>query len=331
MTLQDKNVLLIAPSFYGYEKAIVKQMQDEGANVVFISGHPSSFFQTMVGVVKKVGLKVSFLVRAFEKNIQRKISDKQFDVVVVINSQYVTSDLIRTIKQKHLRGANSKMVLYYWDSLRNVNDDRKRWNYFDGISVFDRNDYEENRDKVSFLPLFYIKDYWRKDSNSIKYDVMLVGTFRLNRYDFVKEVQKNNPTLKVGSYLYCKKWVIIFHKLFRRKYNHVLYSDLKYQRLSFEDVADIYMSGKAVLDIPMKGQNGLTIRTIESLAMHKKIITSNENIKQYDFYSIDNVFVLPENSTLLPSKLWFDGPFTTSDEIIKNYSLEMWLKRLLTF
>ena len=48
-------------------------------------------------------------------------------------------------------------------------------------------------------------------------------------------------------------------------------------------IIDIFKKSRAVLDIPIAGQNGLTMRTFECLAMKKKIVTTNENIKQYAF------------------------------------------------
>ena len=56
------------------------------------------------------------------------------------------------------------------------------------------------------------------------------------------------------------------------------------------------MSSKAVLDIVQEGQIGLTIRTMETLCLHKKLITNNKDIVNYDFYNKNNIFIIGVDS-----------------------------------
>ena len=55
---------------------------------------------------------------------------------------------------------------------------------------------------------------------------MIIGSFRLNRYNYVKELKSKNPGIRIGTYLYHSKWGFKFHKTFRSKYKHVKYEDL---------------------------------------------------------------------------------------------------------
>ena len=47
---------------------------------------------------------------------------------------------------------------------------------------------------------------------------------------------------------------------------------------------EIVTNSKCVLDSAQANQNGLTIRVIEMLGAKKKIITTNEDVVNYDFY-----------------------------------------------
>ena len=46
-----------------------------------------------------------------------------------------------------------------------------------------------------------------------------------------------------------------------------------------------------MVDFKTPIHNGLSFRAFEALGYQKKLITTNENIKKYDFYHPDNVFV----------------------------------------
>ena len=85
---------------------------------------------------------------------------------------------------------------------------------------------------------------------------------------------------------------------------------------------------KCILDAPQAGQTGLTIRTIECLGAKRKLITTNSDIRNYDFYNESNILVFNESVDL-------DSVFFTSEykdipkDIYEKYSLRNWLKTML--
>lgn len=328
MNINGKDVLLLSPSFYGYEKEISDKLGEMGANVTYINCDPSELFTTLMSSFERLGSPRSYWIRVFEKSIYKKISSSQFDYVLLISGWAITSEIIGKIKQNNLK-PNGKMVLYYWDSLKRLKDDTKRWQYFDAIYTFDKEDYLTNKNTISFLPLFYCDKYWQKEVRQVDSDIMAIGSFRLNRLDYINKLQLVNPSLKIDKYLYSKRWVIIFHKTLRKKYSHVKYSDIQYKKLSTKEVVNLYSTSHAVLDIPAQGQSGLAIRTFETLAMHKKLITSNQDVATYDFYDPENIFIVTEDNLELPTKDWFQAPFSISDDVIKKYSIGSWLNTLI--
>lgn len=327
--LQGKKVLLLAPKFYGYENEILSKLKEFGAEVMYLNDDPSEFWTIIAGCLKRFHFSIKRMVRRYENGLLKRIGQDKYDLVLVINGQRVTSYLTHIIRNNHLN-EKGKMVLYYWDAIENLKDDPSRWIDFDKISTFDNVDYEAHKDNMSFIPLFYCDKYWIKEKKKSEFDVMIIGSFRLNRYNFVKELESRNPSIRVGYYLYHSKWGFVFHKSFRTKYKHVKYDDLRYTKLSFQEVVDLYSKSEAIIDVPQKGQRGLTIRTIETLAMHKKLITTNANVKEYDFYNSNDIYVLPLDNLILPSKEWFNNPYSVSDEVIKDYSIGNWLNKLLS-
>ena len=219
------------------------------------------------------------------------------------------------------------MILYYWDSLKLLKDDINRWSYFDDIFTFDNSDYCSNKDKMKFLPLFYVDGYKRNEQTLVTHDLITIGSFKMNRYFEIEKLIKNNPLIQIKSIMFAKKSILI-HKLFRPKYKKVNLKRMTFKQLNKEEIISQYSGARAVLDIPKQGQNGLTMRIFESLALGKKIVTTNENIKLYDFYNQNYIFVI-QNDGLLPSKEWFERDAMCDYDAIRKYSLENWVINLL--
>ena len=57
---------------------------------------------------------------------------------------------------------------------------------------------------------------------------------------------------------------------------------------------------KTVVDIQHPKQSGLTMRTIEMLGANKKMITTNADIQNYDFYHPNNICIVDRNNVVVP-------------------------------
>ena len=325
--LVNKNILLLSPCFFGYEKEIQKNLENRGAVVSYHPVNPSAQYRTVLECLKRFFIPTNWMIKKFEDKVYNKISQTRYDYIIVICGWAVTSRLTHLMRESLLK-KDGKMILYYWDSMDRLKDDKRRWCDFDAIYTFDMIDARKYSDKVELLPLFYCDKYWNDEESNHEFDGMIIGSFRLDRLDYVRKLRRNNPILNIGSYLYSAKWEILFHKAFRKKYRDIKMSELNYDKLSFDQVIDLYKRSKAVIDIPAVHQNGLTIRTFETMAMHKKLITSNKNIIECDFYHPDNIYVVDKDYEL-PTKDWFEKPFSAPDDIIKKYSLTEWLNVLL--
>jgi hypothetical protein len=66
--------------------------------------------------------------------------------------------------------------------------------------------------------------------------------------------------------------------------------------MAYEEMLSIYSKSKSVLDINHPAQSGLTLRTLETIALKKKLVTSNENLFKYRFYRSEAFFIINEKS-----------------------------------
>lgn len=124
------------------------------------------------------------------------------------------------------------------------------------------------------------------------------------------------------------KFKFIYHKLFSPEYKDAKLSDFQLNKLQANEMMDIFENSRCILDAPQAGQSGLTIRTIECLGAKRKLITTNKDIKKYDFYNENNIFVFTD--TIDVNSKFFNSPFVDIDEsIYMKYSLREWLRTIL--
>jgi hypothetical protein len=105
--------------------------------------------------------------------------------------------------------------------------------------------------------------------------------------------------------------------------------EFHYEPLRSLEMNKIYQDTRCVLDSPQAGQLGLTIRVIEALGAKKKLITTNEDVINYDFYCPENIYVYRGFFDLKDP--FFTEPYKDIDSnIYEKYSLRNWLKEIFS-
>lgn len=94
--------------------------------------------------------------------------------------------------------------------------------------------------------------------------------------------------------------------------------------VDYSTILDGICKSTCIIDIVQEGQSGLTWRPFEALFYNKKLITTNTNIKEFDFYNKNNILVLEDNYDEIKDFLAL--PYIQIDEKIKDgYRLEKWI------
>ncbi len=90
-----------------------------------------------------------------------------------------------------------------------------------------------------------------------------------------------------------------------------------------------------LLEMMQPGQTALSMRTVEAMFFSKKLITNNPEIVNCDFYSENNIFLLPKNlGTLTGEEIhaFLEKPFVPyPKEILDAYGFEHWKKGFCEF
>lgn len=328
----DKKILFIAPIFFGYYKEIIKELENQNYQVDYFCDAPSnSNISKAVGRVNKNFLKCS-MNKYFRNNVLKKIENQKYEYVFVIAGMTFSfyPEMIARIKELN---EDAKFILYQWDGEKNISFVQNIHKYFENIYTFDRIDYENN-ERYKFLPLFYTSNYefvGNKKVNNFKYDVSYIGTAHPQKLKMINEMSKKLECVYSNQYIYHympSRLKYYYHKIFAKEYKKVKLKDLNLEKVSSDEAMRIFEESKCILDAPQKGQNGLTIRTIECLGAKRKLITINKDIKNYDFYNEKNILIYDEN-------IDFNSEFFLSEyeelpkDIYEKYSLRNWLKEII--
>lgn len=99
------------------------------------------------------------------------------------------------------------------------------------------------------------------------------------------------------------------------------------ERMEYTDYIGHIGHCRAIVDIANEGQDGLTQRVLESLFYHKKLITTNVDVVNYDFYNPSNICVVTAGHVNIPQG-FLESPYVeVPQEILSHYSMETWVEQ----
>ena len=278
--LACKKILFLGIGFYDYDNCIITELQSRGAYVTYVKTVPD---EIVPRALNRIGCK-----KIATKLISRKLYNKlysiqeNFDYIFIIIGDNLNKGHLQLLKS---RNARSKFILYLWDDIKRVPNYNVLAAYCDEIFTFDAKDSEAYG--IKLRPLFFrINEINSKfDSKLTTVDYSFVGWNHSIRYDYIHRIRKelDKAGLSYKFILLTRPWLYLIDKFV----HNTIYKEDKdifvFKSLSYNEYIQITKKSKIVIDIPYPSQKGLTIRTIESLAMGKKVLTTNDNISKYGF------------------------------------------------
>ncbi|BBW90323.1 hypothetical protein PS1M3_04100 [Pseudoalteromonas sp. PS1M3] len=315
-----KKLLLVCPDFYDYKSKIESELLLMGYDVTSVNERPRRYIY-------------SFIKRFFPKSLSEifynyyfctylGLLDKEYDEFLCIRGEVISE---KFLKKLIIKNPNIRRTLYQWDSNKVV-DFLRIVKYFDKIKTFDFADSKNFG--LEYLPLFCGEEYnYQENIGNIKYDLVYVASFNNERYKTLKNIKQQCERANISYYFHLYISLIDFIKLKILSSVDVSYKDVKFQILSRNEVASLNFQSKAILDIENIMQSGFTMRTFESLASGRLLITTNSNIRQLTqfkghFYALDR-----ENLNLPVQLIKNYQPKPPSS--ISDYTLNKWLRNVL--
>jgi hypothetical protein len=328
--MQKKRVLYIGTPIFNYHKQIVAEFEEQGYSIDYYNDRPSES-ALVKGIIKIKKGMMGFLIQKYFDRIMFETKSKSYDLIFIVNCKVFTPDMIRQLKNSQ---SSARFVLYMWDSLTLYPNSKELIPLFDKAYSFDSDDCDKI-EALTFLPLFYCKAYEivGQDNNLInrEYDIVSVCTAHANRYKVMRELfpELEAKGIRIFSFMFLNKMQYWYNKVFVKEFKDAQSNEFKFKPLSEKENLDILKKSNSVFDMQHNKQSGLTMRTIETLGAKRKLITYNTNIKKYDFFNENNIFVVDGRNWSNIEQFIKHEYESVDGDIYKKYSLRSWIKTII--
>lgn len=317
------SILFLGTGFHKYDDAIIGELSSY-SQVTYINLNKYKYdHPRLSSLMYRVGLK-KYLKNKERDNVRKQLTlnkNTTYDILFVIRGDNLYDKELRILSEYQI----PRKILYFWDGFDSHDNKEELISFFNDIYSFDYKDCAEYGFKKR--PLFYIN----KQPNILyekSIDISFVGLLHSNRLLWLRGLTRFAKENNLNVFFYASIGLpVLMFSLLRHK---IYISDLNMLHtkvMPYSRYLSITEASKAVLDVQNSVQTGLTMRTIEAIAMGSKIITTNAYIREHEDIPNNSYLVLKnieeqkeEVLDFLVSKEYFDIP--------ERYSLAGFLKEL---
>ncbi|PWC12260.1 hypothetical protein B4923_10440 [Brenneria roseae subsp. americana] len=301
--------VLFSDWFADYEILMINAIKDtfEIDSIILTKGFKSKLILLFSSKIIFQFLVKLYFKRKFKKN----------DIIIFNESRYHKyADIIKLIECR-------KILL-----LRNIVSYNKKFNIDDAKYIFDKiysfDEKDCNKYNLNILNQIFpfridqANDFLKTNNREEKFDVYYLGKEKErgekinNTYDSLKKLGLSLNFL-----------VFAEHGKENKRYNYIRES------ISYIDNLVNVINSKAILEINIEDQSGLTLRTLEAIFFNKKLITNNTDIINYDFYSPDRFFILGINDLNYINGFLEKKTEEVNQKILIKYSPEFIFKNVI--
>jgi len=322
------DTLFIAASFFGYASEIGSVLKRRGRSVMWFEDRPRIDNLTKA----KIRLAPQLMERSADSyfaDIVQQASKHPIRDVFVIKAEAIS---IKSLSLMRKSFPKARFTLYFWDSYRNMPaNSSAKVDLFDRTFSFDPIDVSKDR-RLAYRPLFFLNEYSGLASLEQDIDVLFVGTLHTDRYEVLRNIENCIPKhLSFRKILYVRSRALFWLQGLANPgmWIHPSKADeFIYKPLGKDAMVKLVARSRTVIDIERDVQAGYTMRTLEMLGAGKKLITTNPQVSQADFYDSQNAVVIDRKNPKIDPD-FFECPYRApSMEIVRRYSIERWLDEL---
>lgn len=319
--MNKKKILFIAPGYYGFNEVVFEGLKKySGCEVVHINSTIGYQYKNIFEKIYNFFLKTFFgknlKDNKKQEHIEFMINQSDYDILLVNRPDVLSEENLNLAKQK-----SKFSIALFWDSMEKIPTQKKFVSYFDTCCSFDKYDcMNYNFEYITNFYFYKIKDekYTYDISYLATYDNRIKDTITIHDY-FLKNNIKNKSKIFTYKSIKIKELlptnIEVINKIipFNKSYKH-------------------YLDSRAILDIAHPHQEGLSFRPYEAIGMKKKLITTNSDIKNYDFYNPSNIFVIEDINNVNISDEFLYSPYQEpSQSIVEKYYIKNWVQNILSF
>lgn len=323
MIFKNKKILFLSARFFHYENAITQQLEKLGAQVDYFDERPSNSVWTK-GIIRVNPKMYQKRINSYYQLILKQIQNKKYDYFLLIKGETVPFFFLEKFKKEF---PQTQMIFYAYDAMNEYPRMLKLLPFFDRKITFEPSDAIKY--KLEFRPLFYLNSYKKSEvQKEKKYDITFIGSAHTDRYQLGETIRElaEKMNLKTHFFYYSPSKIAYYLKrLFDADFKKVKLKKLSFTQLNHQEIQKIYNQSFSVLDINKPFQNGLTMRTFETLAAGKKLITTNPDIRNYPFYNPQNILYINREKIELSFDFFQSDFQELTSHDLEKMSLKSWL------
>lgn len=240
-----------------------------------------------------------------------KDSVAKYDTIILFDV-FLASDMAEYIET---HAPKTRLIIYYYNPWHNnyyvTEEARSKCE----IWSFDRQDCEKYGLKYNHQFYFEQKVERKKDIRYLS-DVFFLGKDK-GRLSFLREIKKifSNNNIKA------KLLVLPDRKIYSKIERNLLCDTY----LPYEESLQYVANTACLLEVVQDFQEGITRRMMEAMFFGKKIITTNKNVCEYDFYDKRNIYIWGQDERDVCDFVKNKLPAFWKPEVLRRYSFVDWL------
>ena len=233
---------------------------------------------------------------------------------IIFRADSIEDEVLKLIREK-----SEKMIAYQWDGMKRYPEIDTKIKFFDSFFCFDPKDADDQN--IKFISNFYF-DKLPIKSQTNEYDLTYIGYYYPDRFRLLENLAETLKGVHINFQL----------KSFRlnevNEIKHSKYIEYIEQVFNYEELLEIHSKSLAILDLKHPVHDGLSFRFFEAMILEKKLITTNEEVKNYDFYNSQNIFILNEKNVNQIKDFLMQPYHSLDPKIVEKYSFSNWFKNL---
>ncbi len=309
-------VTIISLDKWGYNNFISEELERRGITTKHIDFYTlkytyPSFLHKVANFFTKTFFNYNFKREHLKNLVLKEIKNQEKqDVILIIKGDNLTVDTLKIIKQN-----THKMITFLNDSMKRYPRMKKVFSYFDEVYSFDPDDVKEHGFKfiTNYIYFNHHKQYNQQPKNGVFNISSLDKRFK-TMPQFAQYFKKHNIKYKLIAFTNQPSAEL-----------ESLNIELTTKKYTLNDVFNLVTDSTILLDLQRPKQKGLSFRIFEGIALHKKIISTNKDLVNYNFYNPNNIAIVDSNNIQINSD-FFTTPYTPlAPEIIQQYHISSWI------
>lgn len=266
--MKNNRVLILKDNYNSFEKYYLDKLKECSID--------TKFYYTSSSVLRKIFTHYALPFESlwygnWKKNLNA------YDCIIVFDSLH-SANLLKYIRKRY----GKRLIFWHWNPIKKDKDIAIWKETKEMCEHWTFNPKDVKKYGMGLNNQFFF--YQNRENVSKEEAAFFVGVDK-GRYEKLLAISKSLKNIGVTVDFH----IISMESNDNRKYVEKIY-------MEYDEVISHIRKSKAVVEIVQDGQNGLTARALEAMFFETKLITSNKEIRNFNFYNSRNIFIIGEDN-----------------------------------